>query len=368
MRDALPALGLQGRIGVMTGEVVAGTEERLATGDAVNVAARLEQAAGPGEVLIGQPTLALVREAVEVEPVGPLELKGKAAPVPAYRLLRVLGTPERRHEVRFVGREGELALIRAAWERTRAELRCELVTVVGDAGVGKSRLAAELVASIDARVVRGRCLPYGEGITYWPVVEVLKQLDLLPPDEAAAEAIRSLLGESEAATSAEEIAWAFRKTLEQAAAERPLVVLFDDIQWGEETFRDLIEHVALLSSGAAILLLCLARPELAERHPAWFVTLRLEPLARRRRGADPRADHRGAARADRAGGGRQPALHRGDAGDGRRGRRRGGRAAQPAGAARGAAGSARNGRAERARAGCDRGRDLPPRSRPGTSP
>jgi tetratricopeptide (TPR) repeat protein len=127
--------------------------------------------------------------------------------------------------------------------------------------------------------VRGRCLPYGEGITYWPVVEVLKQLDTLPADEAAAVAIRSLLGETEAATSAEEIAWAFRKTLEQAAAERPLVVVFDDIQWGEETFLDLVEHVALLSSGAAILLLCCARPEVTERRPAWPVTLRLEPLA-----------------------------------------------------------------------------------------
>ena len=131
---------------------------------------------------------------------------------------------------------------------------------------------------IDATVVRGRCLPYGEGITYWPVVEVLKQLDLLPADEAAAVAIRSLLGETEAATSAEEIAWAFRKTLEQAAAEQPLVVVFDDIQWGEETFLDLIEHVALLSSGASILLFCMARPELAERRPTWPVTLRLEPL------------------------------------------------------------------------------------------
>ena len=160
----------------------------------------------------------------------------------------------------------------------RAEQRCELVTVVGDAGVGKSRLVAEALASIEATVVRGRCLPYGEGITYWPVVEVLKQLDLLPADEAAAAAIRSLLGETEAATSAEEIAWAFRKTLEQAAAERPLVVVFDDIQWGEETFLDLIEHVALLSSGAPILLLCMARPELTERRPAWPVTLRLEPL------------------------------------------------------------------------------------------
>ena len=277
MREALPELGLEGRIGVMTGEVVTGTEERLATGDAVNVAARLEEAARPGEVLLGQPTFVLVREAVEVEPVEPLVLKGKAERVPAYRLLRV-GEVERRHGALFVGRERELGLVREAWERVRAERRCELVTVVGDAGVGKSRLAAELVASVEARVVHGRCLPYGEGITYWPVVEVLQQLDTLPSAEAAAAAIGSLLGESEAATSAEEIAWAFRKTLEQAAAERPLIVLFEDIQWGEETFRDLIEHVALLSSGAPILLLCLARPELGELHPAWPVTLRLEPL------------------------------------------------------------------------------------------
>jgi len=278
MRDGLPELGLQGRIGVTTGEVVTGTEERLATGDAVNVAARLEQAAQPGEVLIGQPTLRLVREAVEVEQVEPLELKGKAEPVPAHRLLRVREAQERQHVALFVGRERELALVREAWEGVRIEHHCELVTVVGEAGVGKSRLAAEVLASIDATVVRARCLPYGEGITYWPVVEVLKQLNVLPEGEAAAAAIRSLLGESEAATSAEEIAWAFRKTLEQVATERPLVVVFDDIQWGEETFLDLIEHVALLSSGASILLLCIARPELTERRPAWPVRLRLGPL------------------------------------------------------------------------------------------
>jgi class 3 adenylate cyclase/tetratricopeptide (TPR) repeat protein len=278
MRDAIPELGLQGRIGVMTGEVVTGTAERLATGDAVNVAARLEAAAEPGEVLIGQPTLALVREAVEVGPVQALVLKGKAEPVPAYRLVTVHDAPERRHAALFVGRERELAVVREAWERARVEQRCELVTLIGDAGVGKSRLVAEALASVEATVVRGRCLPYGEGITYWPVVEVLKQLAVLPPDDAAALAIRSLLGESQAVTSAEEIAWAFRKTLEHAAAQRPLVVVFDDIQWGEETFRELIEHIALLSSGAAILLLCVARPELSERQPGWPVTLRLEPL------------------------------------------------------------------------------------------
>jgi class 3 adenylate cyclase/tetratricopeptide (TPR) repeat protein len=280
MREALPALGVEGRIGLMTGEVVTGTEERLATGDAVNVAARLEQAAQPGEVLFGDPTLALVGGAVEVEPVDPLALKGKAEPVRAYRLLGVRDAPERRHEALFVGREAELAFVREAWERAQAEQRCELVTVVGDAGVGKSRLVAEFLRGLEATVLRGRCLPYGEGITYWPVVEVLKQLDVLPPDEAAAAAIRSLLGEAETATSAEEIAWAVRKTLEHASVQRPLLVVFDDIQWGEETFLDLIEHVALLSSGAPILLLCVARPELTDSRSGWPVTLRLEPLGK----------------------------------------------------------------------------------------
>ena len=278
MRDALPELGLEGRIGVMTGEVVTGTEERLATGDAVNVAARLEQAAAPGEVLIGQPTLDLVRDAVEVEPLAPLALKGKTDTVPAYRLVRVSDAPERDHEARFVGRDREVALLRDAWERVRKESRCELVTVVGEAGVGKSRLAREFLMAVESTIVTGRCLSYGDGITYWPVVEVLKQLDVRPPDEAAASAIRSLLGESEAPTSGEEIAWAFRKTLEHAASELPLVVVFDDIQWGEEMFRDLVEHVALLSTGAPIMLLCIARPELTEQHPTWPVALRLDPL------------------------------------------------------------------------------------------
>ena len=165
MREALPALGLEGRIGVMTGQVVTGTDERLATGDAVNVAARLEQAATSGEVLLGEPTLALVQDAVEVEELAPLELKGKSDPVPAYRLVRVHDAPERRHDAPFVGRGRELTLLQEAWHRARTARCCELVTVVGDAGIGKSRLVAEAVASVDATVVRGRCLPYGEGIT-----------------------------------------------------------------------------------------------------------------------------------------------------------------------------------------------------------
>ena len=365
MREAFPGLGIEGRIGVCTGEVVAGSEERLATGDALNVAARLQQAAAPGEVLIAAATRALVAGAVEVEPVAPLELKGKSRPVQAFRLLSARAAVERRHDMRFVGRERELALIAEAWGRTLADRRCELVTIVGDAGLGKSRLTAEALGSIDARILRGRCLPYGVGITYWPVVEVVKQLGALPSDPAAAAAIRSLLGESAAGTSAEEIAWAFRKLLEEQA---PLVVVFDDIQWGEETFLDLVEHVALLSSGAPILLLCMARPELLDARPSWPVAVRLEPLgvgdAARLIGSAPEAVRARIAACRR----RQPALHRRDAGDGRRGGRRDRGAADVEGAAGGPPRPARRGRAAGARAGRGRGRGLPPRRRAGARP
>jgi class 3 adenylate cyclase/tetratricopeptide (TPR) repeat protein len=275
MRDALPELGVQARIGLNTGEVVTGTQERLATGDAVNVAARLEQAAQPGEILLGADTHALVRGASETEPVEPLVLKGKTEPVSAFRLVAVTGGPVRRHKARFVGRIPERQLLDEAWRRSIQEGRCEHVTVIGDPGVGKSRLAAEFLAASDARPVYGRCVSYGEGITYWPVVEVLKQIATLPSDPTTAAPLRSLLGENTETTSSDEIAWAFRKLLEEHA---PLVCVFDDIQWGEETFLDLVEHVALLSTGAPILLLCLARPELAERRPQWPVTLRLDPL------------------------------------------------------------------------------------------
>jgi class 3 adenylate cyclase/tetratricopeptide (TPR) repeat protein len=275
MRDALPELDLDGRIGVNTGEVLAGTGERLATGDAVNVAARLEQAAQPGEVLIGRETLVLVRAAVEVGEERSFELKGKNEPVAGYSLTGVLDVPERGHASRFVGRDRELAQLINVWERAFVGPRCELVTVVGDPGVGKSRLVTEALAQIDGRVAHGRCLSYGEGVTYWPVVEVVKQLDALPSDQLAAMAIRSLLGERDLVSGTDEIAWAFRKLLEEQA---PLIVCFDDIQWGEETFLDLVESTALLSTGAPVLLLCMARPELLDRRPGWPATLRLDPL------------------------------------------------------------------------------------------
>jgi len=283
MRDVFPEIGISGRIGVNTGEVVTGTEERLATGDAVNVAARLEQAAAPGELLVGEATLRLVRDVVEVGEERLLELKGKAEPVPAWPLLEITGELERRFATPMVGRENELLRLRAVFDQAVRDRRCQLFTVLGSAGVGKSRLAAELLAGLDARVVRGRCLSYGEGITYWPVVEILKELGSLPGGDAG-RPLRSLLGETDATASAEEIAWGFRKLLEQEAQVQPLVCVLDDLHWAEETLLDLVEHVADLSRDSPILLLCMARPELLELRPSWgggkwnATTVLLEPL------------------------------------------------------------------------------------------
>jgi tetratricopeptide (TPR) repeat protein len=227
-------------------------------------------------VLIGAETLALVGTSVEVGAELLLELKGKREQITAYALVDVREAAERSHASRFVGRARELDQLAEAWDRALAGPCCEFVTIVGDPGVGKSRLVAEALRRMDARVVRGRCLSYGEGITYWPVIEVVKQLHARPDDEQAALAIGSLLGETEAFASTDEIAWAFRKLLE---ARAPLVVCFDDVQWGEETFLELVESTALLSTGTPFLLVCMARPELLDRRPAWpGVVRRLEPL------------------------------------------------------------------------------------------
>lgn len=284
MRDALPELGIEGRIGVNTGKVVTGPAEHLATGDALNVAARLEQAAAPGEVLIGAETLQLVREAVVVGDERVLELKGKSEPVLAYPLLTVsVEAAAERREAPMVGRQTELARLRAAFAQGVENRSCQLFTVLGAAGIGKSRLAADFVRRIDARVVWGRGLSYGEGITYWPAVEVLRQFDALPADPTAARALNSLL-ESDGSASADEIAWAFRKLLEEQARAQPVVCVLDDLHWAEETFLDLVEHVADMARDAPLLLVCLARPELLERRPGWgggkwnATSVLLEPL------------------------------------------------------------------------------------------
>jgi class 3 adenylate cyclase/predicted ATPase len=286
MRDALPRLGIEGRIGVMTGEVVAGTAERLATGDAVNVAARLEQAAEPGEILIGDETFRLARDAALVESLPPLEVKGKSVPLQVHRLVAVHGDEAfaRRLDTPLVGRGTELGRLRSAFAQAQADSSCQLFTMLGAAGVGKSRLAAEFLTALeDPIVVRGRCLPYGEAITYWPVVEVVKQLPGGILDPASDHGIRVLLGEEDGAAK-EEIARAFRKLLEAVAREQTVVCVFDDVHWGEETFLDLVEHVADLSRDAPILLLCIARPELLDARPGWAggkinsTSVLLEPL------------------------------------------------------------------------------------------
>jgi class 3 adenylate cyclase/tetratricopeptide (TPR) repeat protein len=278
MQAALPELGLRGRIGVCSGEVVTGTAERLATGDAVNVAARLEQAAAAGEVLLAATTRRLVRAAVEVGEERLLELKGKSAPVAAAPLLRVVGDEQaaRRRDVPIVGRARELGVLAAAWQGASAERSCRLVTVLGAAGVGKSRLAAELAASVPrGTVVSGRCLPYGDGITYAPAVEIASRLARRPTDPRAAAAIAALLGETDEVVAADETAWAFRKLLEETA---PVVCVFDDLHWAEPTLLELVEHVVEWSR-APMLVLCLARPELLERRGDWGgTTLRLDPL------------------------------------------------------------------------------------------
>ena len=171
------------RTGVNTGEVVAGdaaARQQLATGDAVNVAARLEQAAGPGEILLGETTYRLVRENVRAEEVEPLELKGKSLPLAAWKLLEVLpDVPAFTRPIAtpFVGRDEELASLRAAFDQAAREETCVTATIVGLPGIGKSRLARELIgAADDARVLVGRCLPYGEGITYAPLAEMVRQV------------------------------------------------------------------------------------------------------------------------------------------------------------------------------------------------
>jgi class 3 adenylate cyclase/tetratricopeptide (TPR) repeat protein len=298
------------RIGVNTGEVVAGTgEQTLATGDAVNVAARLEQSAQPGEILFGADTHRLVRDAVEAEPVGPLEVKGKAEPIHAFRLGSVEG-PEglaRRFDVPMVGRTDELRALSDALHRAGRDRACILVSVLGPAGVGKSRIVQEFLEreATSAAIVRGRCLPYGEGITYWPVVEMLTAgaaiADLDGPDEVRSkihdlvadapeadlitERLAQLLGVAGAEAAPEETHWAVRKLFEAMAASAPLVVVFDDVHWAEPALLDLIEHVADWSRDAPILLLCDARPELLDRRPGWgggklnATSFLLEPLS-----------------------------------------------------------------------------------------
>ncbi|HUL84744.1 MAG TPA: adenylate/guanylate cyclase domain-containing protein [Actinomycetota bacterium] len=322
MREALGGLNeelershgvsIRTRTGVNTGQVLvtASTPERpMVAGDAVNVAARLEQAADPGEILIGESTYRLVRDGVVVEPVEPLTLKGKSGSVPAVRLLDVhpdaVATPRRLHAP-LVGRERPLAMLEQTFEAAVTDRGCHLFTVLGTAGVGKSRLVEEFITSVGDRatVVRGHCAPYGEGVTFLPVAEAIraaagvsdddapgivrvKLAALLAEDEHAArivDGVAQAIGLSEEVGAPEETLWSIRRLFERIAQHAPLVIVFDDIHWAEPTFLDLIEHIADWSRDAPMLLLCLARAELLDHRPMWgggklnATTIHLEPL------------------------------------------------------------------------------------------
>jgi len=295
MRNAVTSLGLEVRIGVNTGEVVAGIGETLATGDAVNVAARLEQAAEAGEVLVGAATERLVRNLVRAESVVPLVLKGKSEPVPAFRVLELLDEVPaftRPIDAPFVGRREELEQLESVLAAAVDTRTPQLATIVGPPGIGKSRLAAELLGRSQARVVVGRCISYGEGITYWPIREIASQIGDLraalrnaADAELAAVRIESALGATDTPVATEEIAWGVRRLFEELAGMEPLVVVFDDIHWAEPVLLDLVEYVAAFVQDVPLLVLCTGRPELFELRPTWTAPkpnatlLSLDPLS-----------------------------------------------------------------------------------------
>ena len=307
MRDALATLNaeleerwgvtIRTRTGINTGEVIAGDAtkgESFVIGDAVNVAARLEQGAAADEILIGEPTYRLVRDVVTAATFRPLVVKGKDDPVDAWSVLEIAPEPvvARRLESPLIGREAELAVVEAAFARARNG-SCQLLTMMGPAGVGKSRLVRELLPRFgrETRVVVGRCLPYGEGITFWPVAEVLRTITGITGTESADEArakiaalvegpeadlvcrrLAALLSLAEAVPVVQETFWAIRRLFAALAARTPLVVVFDDIHWAEPTFLDLLEYLADSLADAPVLLLCLARPELLETRGNWMTT------------------------------------------------------------------------------------------------
>ncbi len=271
------------RVGVNTGEVAVSAGGAL--GHAISMAARLEQAAQPGQLLVGSDTYALAGPFLEAQPIGPLTVKGSSLPVSAWGVTGVLESPARKPgpRSRFVGRGPELEAIQSAFESAVRQSACVLVTVIAPPGMGKSRLIAEAAARAGpgVRVVSGRCLPYGEGITYAPLVEIVRELERA---EAIPAELRAVVGGT-APVSPEETAWAFRRLFETVAHEQPLVVILDDLHWADPLLLDLIKYVAASSAKAPITLLCGARPDLFDLRSDWStarpasVLVHLDPLS-----------------------------------------------------------------------------------------
>jgi class 3 adenylate cyclase/tetratricopeptide (TPR) repeat protein len=293
IRDGVAELGLECRIGVEAGEIVSDeTDTTFATGQAVNTAARLQQLAETNEILVGPGAHRLAASAAELEPSGLRRLKGFSQPVPVWRAVSVSDLGRRVVVSRItplVGREVELALLRNTFERTVRDRRAHLVTIYGEPGVGKSRLARDFASTLEeATVFVGRSLPYGEGITYWPLAEMVKASAGIVDDDSAdraREKLRAICREEAVADllavacglvegpgidyGGEEIAWAAREWAEGLASCRPLVLGFEDAHWAEEPLLELIEHLASRVRDARVLIICLARPELLEVYPGW---------------------------------------------------------------------------------------------------
>jgi class 3 adenylate cyclase/tetratricopeptide (TPR) repeat protein len=301
-------VGIEARIGIEAGEVVVDeTDSTFATGEAVNVAARLQQSAGPGEILIGDAAYRLTDGRIETENVGPLELRGFRRPIGAYRALAAVdgGQPRVTVSAPFVGRESELFLLENTLSRTIRDKRPHVFTVYGEPGVGKSRLLREFLAGVEGvTILTGRALPYGEGVTYWPLAEMVKAAAGITDDDpiekarekliecCGDEAIAELLGLASGVMDAvegergqPEIAWAAREFVDELADVQPLILVFEDIHWAEEPLLELIDHLAQWVRERSLLILCLARPELLDVRPGWgggrirSTAIELEPLA-----------------------------------------------------------------------------------------
>ncbi|MEX0850058.1 MAG: AAA family ATPase [Gaiellaceae bacterium] len=307
MRDAIGELGLEARIGIEAGEVVVeDSDSTFVTGEAVNLAARLQQVARPGEILVGPTAYRLAAGTLVVEDAGPLELKGMGAPLRAWRVMAAMDGPRLPLGPRapLVGRETELELLENTFARTTRDGRAHLFTIFGEPGVGKSRLGREFVDGLErASVLSGRCLPYGEGVTYWPLAEMIKAAAGISDDDPLEEAFAKLracceeetvadvlglasgmLEALEGERSPQEISWAAREVMQSLGDVQPLVLVFEDIHWAEEPLLDLIEHLADWVR-APLLILCLARPELLDARPGWgggrvrSTAIELEPLS-----------------------------------------------------------------------------------------
>jgi len=284
------------RIGVNTGEVVVGgsgsaSDQRLATGDAVNVAARLEQAAAPDEILLGARTYEAVRHASTTTPIPPIVAKGKREPLRAWRLDGVRSDApafERSTTTPFVGRRDELDRLRGGFDAAIAERACRMATIVATPGSGKSRLAREFLRSIaaEARVLVARCIADGQGSAYGPLADIVREVagdddplsglaSLLAGTDRGALAARVVadtvgaLDDAGTGGSPEETAWAFRRLFEALATQRPLALLVDDIHWADPGLLDLLEYLLGFSSGVPFFIVCLARPDLFDARPSW---------------------------------------------------------------------------------------------------